>query len=328
MILTLLQSQTANLTDPTSILATYQNIINALQSSLLVYVISFGRGIAMFGVLFTLLLHYQQSLASGHPFDFKKLYPLFIIFFALLLYSQVTFMFDNLGIFLQGMIDKGFQKVGANASGVEFSNKLQGSMNSFSAKAGIDTSYAPSAAAQLSTSTTAAKTSDASVSIWNLSKWLNQFVLGLVGGICLAVVALVSLLYNILFSMKKIILSIFGPFSIGLSAVPIYRNSGLNWMNTYFVTVIAQAIANIFLLLYKAVVFTLFNKMPDTFDIGGLIVMAIMLVALGIITIYIIKDSDKMAAKFMALNTSGSVSVAAGDAMKGAAGLAKKFIGA
>ncbi len=305
--------------DYQSFTATLNTIINTIQSGVISDVNSFGRALGLFGAIYTLIIYYQKCQINGDPIVLKELYPLFIIVVALSAFPFITSAIDRTGLFIQMGITKSVnqedltKKVQAHLAEINKSNE-QNNTTKDSTNSSFFSNVADAVSHPIDTATT------------GMTRAFNYLILGIATGSLMLIITLVNLIFNILFTIKKMMLYLFGPFSIGLSAIPIYRKSGLNWLNSYFALTIAQAIASIFILIFRSVAMTLISSLPSQVGVITIVLITFLLYAFAALIIGMIFNSEKFAGKLMALDTTSSASGVAGGVLKGAAQVAKTAI--
>ena len=286
-------------------------VINSLQKGVISDVTSFARAIGLFGAILTLLVYYQKCQINGDPIVFKELYPLVIIVIALSAFPFIASTIDTSAGFLQSAVESSINTVQKNDRANAKIEELRKNDKEINSK---DESTA---------SMIEGFTKDITAGI---QKTINAAIMSFFLSFITLLMYIVTFVFNILFTIKKMILYVFGPFSIGLSTIPIYRKSGLNWLNSYFTLAIAQVLSTIFLILYNAVTDSFISTMPSQLGLDGILIMTLVLFIFGLLMMSLIFKSEQLAGKLMALDTTSSAAGVAGGVVKGASQMASKMI--
>ena len=311
MLLQLLQIDVNNMAQFATITNQINTVINSLQKGIISDVTSFARALGLFGAILTLLVYYQKCQINGDPIVFKELYPLVIIVIALSSFPFIASTIDSSAGFLQSAVESSVNKVQKNDLANAKIEEIRKSNKENNSKDDSSLSMAEGFANDIT---------------GGIQKSINEAIMTFFLGFLTLLMYIVTFVFNILFTFKKMILYVFGPFSIGLSTIPIYRKSGLNWLNSYFTVAIAQVLSTIFLILYNAVTNSFITTMPSQLGFLGIAIMTLVLLIFCSLMISLIFKSEQLAGKLMALDTTSTASGVAGGAIKGAAQAASKMI--
>lgn len=311
MLIQLLQMPIINGMEIYTVTNQFNTVINSLQKGVLSDVISFGRAIGLFGAILTLLVYYQKCQISGDPIVLKELYHLFIIVIALSAFPFLTSTIDTSAGFLQSSVESSVKKID-NKNSIDFKLREIEKNNAKKDEKNISTG-------NIITQYVGDVTD-------GIEKSIQKIIISYLINLLSITLYIVTFIFNILFTIKKMILYVFGPFSIGLSTIPVYRKSGLNWLNAYFTLAVAQVLSSLFLILFDTMMNSFIQLMPDELGFSGIITLTVLLIIFALVIIGLIFSSEKLAGKLMALDTTSTAAGMAGSTLKGAAQTASKMI--